>query len=392
MKRNGGKANRGSGVHGQAQKELKLSQIKYKALFDKISSGVAIYQARNDGKDFVFVDFNQAAEQIEKIKKEALIGKSVLEVFPNVKKFGLFEVFQRVWKTGKPEHFPISRYKDERIVGWRENSVYKLPSGEIVAVYDDVTERKRSEQALKMSEECFHAIADYSCFWETWISPDGRPIWANPAVQQITGYSIKEIMAMLDYPMPLVHEKDRGRVARAFRSALKGGSGREFQFRIRHKDGHVIYAELSWQPICDEKGDSIGHRESIRDITKRRYAEQKYSTIVQTALDGFWICDKSGRILDVNNSICSMLGYSREELLSMFIFDIDALETNEQTNHHIAKLLKSRHGRFETRHRCKNGDIINVEVSANCIDFEDGQFFASFRDITSRKKTEEALQ
>jgi len=392
MKKNDGKAKSLSGKHKQAQKELKLSEIKFKELFDNVSSGVAVYQAKNDGEDFVFVDFNQAAERIDKINKEELIGKSVLEVFSSVEDFGLFEVFQRVWKTGKAEHHPVSQYKDERIVGWRDNYVYKLPSGEIVAIYDDITERKRSEQALKMSEQCFQAIADYSYFWEIWISPAGRPIWTNPAVQKVTGYTIEEIMAMQDYPMPLVHEKDRARVARAFRSALNGSSGREFEFRIRRKEGSVIWAEMSWQPIYDKKSNSIGHRASVRDITKRRYAEQKYGTIIQAALDGFWICDKSGRILDVNDSLCSMLGYNRKELLSMSISDIDALETNKQTNHRVEKVLKSQYGRFETRHRCKNGRIIDVEVSTNYIDFEDGQFFASFRDITSRKKAEEALQ
>jgi len=391
MKRNGDKSKRGANTHKQAQKEPKLSQIKYKALFDNISSGVAIYEVRDNGEDFVFVDFNRAAERIEKIKKEDLIGKSVLDVFPHIKDFGLFEVFQRVWKTGKAEDYPISQYRDERIVGWRENHVYKLPSGDIVAVYDDVTERKRSEQSLKMSEQCFHAIADYSCFWEIWVNPKGQPIWTNPASQQITGYSSKEIMAMRDYPLPLVYEKDQAKMARAFRSALNGGSGREFQFRIRRKDGSVIWAEMSWQPIYDEKNNSIGHRVSIRDITKRRYAEQKYATIIQTALDSFWICDKSGRILDVNDSLCNMLGYNRKELLSMFISDIDISETNKQTNHHINNILKGKHCRFETRHRCKDGSIIDVEVSANYIDFEGGQFFASFRDITSRKKTEQKL-
>ena len=392
MKKNGGQAKNGAGYHKRAQKELKLSEIKHKALFDNMSSGVAIYQARNDGEDFVFVDFNQAAERIDKIHKEDLIGKSVLEVFPGVKDFGLFEVFQRVWKTGEAQHYPVYQYKDKRIVGWRENYVCKLPSGEIVAIYDDITKRKQSEMALRMSEQCFHAVADYSCFWEIWVNTNGRPIWTNPAAQQITGYSIKEIMAMQDYPMPLVHEKDQARVARAFRSALNGGSGKEFQFRIRCKDGSVTWAEMSWQPIYDEKSVSIGHRASIRDITERRRAEQRYATIIQTALDGFCICDKNGRILDVNDSLCSMLGYNRKELLSMSVSDIDVSETNEQTIRHIEKVLKSRYNRFEARHRCKDGRTIDVEVSANYIDFEDGQFFASFRDITNRKKNEEALQ
>jgi len=256
------------------EKELKEYQAKFKGLFENVCSGVAIYEARNDGKDFVFVDFNPAAEQIEHIKKEKLIGKSVMEVFPGVKEFGLFEVFQRVYKTGIPEHHPVSVYKDERIAGWRENYVYRLPSGQVVAVYDDISVRKRTELVARMTDQCFRAIANYTYDWEVWIGPPGRVLWTNPAVQRVTGYSIKEIMAMSDYPGSVVYEQDRERIEKAFHSALNGSTGNEIQFRIRRKDGKVIWVEMSWQPIYDDNGDSLGHRESIRDITARKEAEQ----------------------------------------------------------------------------------------------------------------------
>jgi PAS domain-containing protein len=84
------------------EEDLKEYQAKFKVLFENVCSGIAIYEALNDGEDFVFVDFNPAAEQIENIKKEELIGKCVTEIFPGVKEFGLFDVFQRVYKTGTP--------------------------------------------------------------------------------------------------------------------------------------------------------------------------------------------------------------------------------------------------------------------------------------------------
>jgi PAS domain S-box-containing protein len=256
------------------EEELKEYQAKFKGLFENVCSGVAIYEARNDGEDFVFVDFNPAAEQIEHIKKEELIGKSVVEVFPGVKEFGLFEVFQRVYKTGIPEHHPVSVYKDERIAGWRENYVYRLPSGQVVAVYDDISARKRTELVSRMTDQCFRAIANYTYDWEVWVGPPGRVLWTNPAVQRVTGYSIKEIMAMSDYPGSVVYEQDRERIEKAFHSALNGSTGNEIQFRIRRKDGKVIWVEMSWQPIYDDNGDSLGHRESIRDITARKKVEE----------------------------------------------------------------------------------------------------------------------
>ena len=274
METNNGKNGKPCGGQRHTEDELKEYQAKFKALFDNVSSGVAIYEARNDGEDFVFVDFNAAAEEIEHIKKEELINKSVAEVFPGVKEFGLFDVFRRVYKTGTPEHHPVSVYKDERIAGWRENYVYRLPSGQIVAVYDDVSVRKHTELMTRMTDQCFRAIANYTYDWEVWVGPTSRVLWTNPAVERVTGYTIKELMAMSDYPTSVVYEEDRDRMDRAYRSALKGSTGNDVEFRLERKDGKIIWAAISWQPIYDDKGNSLGHRESIRDITARKEAEQ----------------------------------------------------------------------------------------------------------------------
>lgn len=132
-------------------KNTSILEKRYYELFSHISSGVAVYEIEADRKDFIFKDLNLAGEKIENIKKEELIGKRITEVFPGVKKFGLFEVLLRVWKTGKPEVHPITIYTDERIMGWRKNYVYKLHSGEIVALYDDLTKQKQDEQKISIA-------------------------------------------------------------------------------------------------------------------------------------------------------------------------------------------------------------------------------------------------
>ncbi|MDP8213440.1 MAG: PAS domain-containing protein [Candidatus Zapsychrus exili] len=122
---------------------------KFKDLFDNMSDGVAIYEAVDDGNDFIFRNINRAGERISKVSKDEIINKSVLKVFPNIVEFGLFDVFKKVYRTGDPALHPASLYKDNRVVHWTENYVFKLKTGEIVAVYNDVTDLKKAEEEIK---------------------------------------------------------------------------------------------------------------------------------------------------------------------------------------------------------------------------------------------------
>jgi len=92
------------------------------------------------------MDINHAGEKIDQIKQKDILGRSVTEIFPGIRENGLFEVFQSVWKTGKPEILQASVYSDSRIRGWRESRVYKLPSGEIVELYEDVSAQMNAEE------------------------------------------------------------------------------------------------------------------------------------------------------------------------------------------------------------------------------------------------------
>ena len=80
----------------------------------------------------------------------------------------------------------MSIYKDGRTTSWRRNYVCKLPNGDIMAIYDDVTETKQSELATRMGEQIFRAIANYAYDWEIWVGPDGRVLWMNPAATRIS--------------------------------------------------------------------------------------------------------------------------------------------------------------------------------------------------------------
>jgi PAS domain S-box-containing protein len=133
----------------RTEETLRESEVRYRELFENINSGVAVYTVIGNGQDFIIKDFNRAAEKIDHDRRERLIGKSIFEVRPGIEQFGLIEVFRRVWRTGKPANHPVALYQDKKLRGWYENHVYKLPSGELVAVFEDVTERMRAENKIQ---------------------------------------------------------------------------------------------------------------------------------------------------------------------------------------------------------------------------------------------------
>ncbi len=149
-----------------AEQALRESEARYRALFENMREGVSIFTAQGNGENFVFLDCNRSAERIDGTKREEVIGRSVTAVFPGVKEFGLFEVFQRVWRTASPESHGVQKYVDEKLEGWRDNFVYKLPSGEIVSVFSDETERKRAEEELrKRTLDLSERIKELNCLY-----------------------------------------------------------------------------------------------------------------------------------------------------------------------------------------------------------------------------------
>ena len=117
-----------------------------------------------------------------------------------------------------------------------------------------------------------------------------------------------------------------------------------------------------------------------------------YGLVIHTAMDGFWLIDIKGRILEVNDSYCRLTGYSRQELLAMSVFDLRAQEKPEDTKRHIQRIIESGGDRFESHHRCKDGRIVDLEVSVNYLAVDGGRLFAFLRDITERKQAQMMLE
>jgi PAS domain S-box-containing protein len=137
----------------KTEEALEVSEARFRELYNNMSSGVAIYSISDDNQTLL-LDCNRAAERIERItSKKRYVGKDVQDIFPDFREGDLATVLLRVYKTGKAEHFPLSRWDEDTLLSWKEYYVYKLVSGEIITVFDDITERKIAEEKLLQYQE-----------------------------------------------------------------------------------------------------------------------------------------------------------------------------------------------------------------------------------------------
>jgi PAS domain S-box-containing protein len=135
----------------------------------------------------------------------------------------------------------------------------------------------------ELGAEHFRAIADYTYDWETWVGPGGEVLWVNPAVERITGYSVPECLQMPHYPLELVFESDRSGLREVLARARASESGNHYEFRVLRKDGAVVWAAISWQPLFSARGENLGYRSSVRDINERKLLERQLHEALRQA-------------------------------------------------------------------------------------------------------------
>lgn len=125
---------------------------------------------------------------------------------------------------------------------------------------------------------------------------------------------------------------------------------------------------------------------------RQRESHEEQAAITRTTLDGFWLIDMTGRILEVNDACCRMHGFTREEMLGMMLSDFEADEAPAEIGAQIERIMREGSGRFERRHRCKDGSVVELEISTNYRPTFGGRFIAFLRDVTERKRMESALR
>jgi PAS domain S-box-containing protein/putative nucleotidyltransferase with HDIG domain len=383
-------------------------ETRYRELFDHISSGVSVYEAVSKGSDFIIRDFNRAACAIDKVTSEDVIGKSVLKAFPGVVEFGLFAIFQRVWKTGRPEHFPISQYKDERISGWRDNYVYKLPSGEIVAVYSDMTREKQILEELELAKERLELAlhgADLGLYDLNLIE---NTFYGNERYFDLIGYGKDELELPVERWKTLIHPEDFEAVFEKFQDhvATKNTTMLEGEYRMRHKDGRWVWMLdrariVGW----DKQGNPTRLAGTHLDITGRKLvelalqqSEEKYRNIFENAAEGIFQSTPEGKYVTVNPAFARMAGFDTPEEMIHSISDIGRQLYARPQDRDSLKVLLEKPGYvrdYVAEIKRKDGSTLWVSINGKAVRDEAGNtlyYEGTTEDISERRQAMEALE
>ncbi len=174
---------------------------------------------------------------------------------------------------------------------------------------EEIHERLLAENALRKSEERFRLVADYSYDWESWVAPDGKMVWTNPAVLRITGYTPDEYLKLPDHLQQIVHPEDYEHIRPVFDKALKEKSyADDFVFRISTKSRKIKWVTASYQPIYSDEGEYLGLRVSFSDITEKKLLEEEALVSAQLASIGEIA---AGVAHEINNPIMGVINYAQ---------------------------------------------------------------------------------
>jgi PAS domain S-box-containing protein len=391
----------------QAEEALREREERLRSLFETMSEGVVLISS-----DGTIVQANRAAEHIAGIKRSDIEGHSYDSpewelLRPDGTRMPPEEwAAPRTMKEKRPiKDMVMGVKRPDGSISWINVNTTPIidNAGEmngIVLTFADITEHKQAEEALRESEEKLRRMFESANDGITVIDLNGVITEANKRIAEILGFgSRQEVLgkSAFDYTAPSDHK----RAMMNMQKTLEEDSVEGVEYTLLKSDGSKFPAELSASAFRDASGSPAGFITIIRDITERKRAEEalresevKYSTLVEQATDMVSII-QDGVFKFCNKAAEEITGYTHDEFVGRPFIDFVAPESRDlsEQRHQTRMAGKEVPPVVEIKIPCKDGTLKDMELSAGLIQYKGRPALMGIgRDITERKKAEEALR
>jgi len=386
----------------QAEKALRDSEKKYRTLAETTND--ITFALDLDGK---ITYISPVVEKLTGYSWQDLVGHSFTKFIAPEYVESTFEHFKKGLGGSEIPLYEIEmKHKDGGTVPVELNVTSLLDAtGKTtgrIGVARDITDRKKAEESLRKSEERFRTIFESSKEGYCELDLAGRFTLSNETMLEIMGFPAAELIGMhyKEYTSPETAKRMHGIFNKIYRT---GKSAEITDYEITRKDGGKRTIELSTYLIRDEKGEPVGFREIVRDVTKRKEteesltkSEERFRTIIETMEDGYYEVDLAGRFTFFNEAMRGILGFSANELIGMSNLEYTSPETSKRLIKTFNKVYRT--GKYADAKDYelirKDGTKRIVEFNASLIRDESGNpagFRGIARDVSSRKEMEASL-
>ncbi len=381
----------------RAEEALRESEERYRAIFEQAPDSILLI----DTQSGALVEFNERAhenlgytrEEFEKLTlADFEASESPEEVAKHVEKVVKegSDTFETKQKTKSGEIRDI-------IVSARAISIGGRAF--LQSVWHDITERKRTEEALQESEERFRNVYTTAPLAFVLWDRDCRVLDWNSRAEELFGWSRAEALGRSFFEF-LVPESARPLVETVVAALLRGELPSHNINDNLTKSGDLITCEWSNSILRNADGQIVGAMSLGLNITKRKRAEEalreseeRFHTLFESARDAIFILTMDGTFVDVNRTAYERLGYTKEEMLSMRVSELIPPRFAAKVPERIEQIKRQRRAVFESAHVRKDGTVMPVEVNAWTVDLAgENRMLSVVRDITERKRAEEALR
>jgi len=344
-----------------------------------------------------FLIWNRNLESVLHCSSDEIARSHPLDFFEGSDRTLIEEKIKQTFETGETntEAVLVAKNGAKAPYLFTGKSIDRNGEKLLVGLGIDITERQLTQNETEALLRRYQTLMKTALDGFRIMDIQGNIVEANDAFCSMLGYTQEEAthLNIADWDAQWTKEELLKRL-----KSFVGKSGAKFETVQRRKDGTLIDVEVSTTGIeIDGKNYFFA---SSRDISERKRAEQKaqvlmrrQQTLMKSTLEGIHILDMQGNIVEANDAFCHMLGYTQEEVASLNVADWDAQWSREELMERIKKLILIDGALFETKHRRKDGTVIDVEISTTGAEIDGNYYlYASSRDITERKHAEKALQ